>query len=84
MPLVNWPLIEYTFEMLAVAGVHQIILMVCYHSAAIMEYIAYAPGRRVARRSRAHNRVTNLLSFSPPSFAVQQLEMVGHLQSRVH
>jgi len=45
MPLVNWPLIEYTFEMLAVAGVHQIILMVCYHSATIMEYIACATQR---------------------------------------
>ena len=39
MPLVNWPLIEYTFELLAVAGVHEVIIFVCYHSETIKKYL---------------------------------------------
>ena len=39
MPLVNWPLIEYTFELLAVAGVHEVIIFVCYHSEKIKKYL---------------------------------------------
>ena len=44
LPLVNWPLIEYTFELLAVAGVHDVIIFACYHSDVIKNYLRCVRG----------------------------------------
>ncbi|KAK9316027.1 nucleotide-diphospho-sugar transferase [Lipomyces starkeyi] len=40
LPLCNTPLLEYTFEFLALAGVSEVIVVCCAHADQIQEYIA--------------------------------------------
>jgi len=42
LPLVNQPLLEYTLELLAVSGVHDVIIFCCYHADQIKDYIRCA------------------------------------------
>ncbi|KAJ1989790.1 translation initiation factor eIF-2B epsilon subunit, GEF [Dimargaris cristalligena] len=40
LPLCNVPLIEYTFELLAIAGIEEIFIFCCIHAQKVKDYIA--------------------------------------------
>ncbi len=62
LPLVNVPIIEYTFEFLAISGVQEVILFCRSHADQIKQYMRYAGGAMcgslfVTLRASAHHPV---------------------------
>ncbi|KAK9462873.1 nucleotide-diphospho-sugar transferase [Lipomyces oligophaga] len=64
LSLCNMPLLEYTFEFLALAGVSEVIVVSCVHAAEIQEYIANS------RWSSSSSPFTIETILSPESMSV--------------
>ena len=75
MPVCNTPLIEWTLEALAVAGVQEVFFLAAWHTSAIRTYLETHHPRLMRPSSRTQNHATSLTRVS--LIAVPEARSVG-------